>query len=406
MVSLSSDLQMGVIYKAQSALGTKATAASAQILRRVDSTLDLQKASFEANEIRPSQQVNDMRHGLRSVTGTVTGELSPGTYQDWIEAGLRGTWATAVTSGAIATVTAAAAGPQYVDSGSGFLTAGFKVGMVIRWTGFVATNNNSNNFLITAVTAGNMTGVHLNGEAVTAEAEGATVTGLEVGQHVQTPLTGHVIPYYTVEHDYADITQAEQLVDCRVDGFKIGISSTGMATIDFPMVGLSRDTSTSAYFTTPTAVTSTTILAGPSGTVYIDGAAVAIVTGIGDITVAGGMVSAGAVVGTDVAPDVLPDTLSVKGTMSIFFTDATYRDAFQDETEVAINIVLTTSKTLDAADFISITMPRVKFTGATKATQSNAKVLNLPFQSLENTAGIAGTDTYPGSITIQDSQAS
>jgi hypothetical protein len=76
-------------YKAESTWGTAPGASGAQLLRRVTSTLDLKKQTYRSNEIRSDYQVNDMRHGVRSVEGTINGELSPGTYKDFLAAAVR-----------------------------------------------------------------------------------------------------------------------------------------------------------------------------------------------------------------------------------------------------------------------------------------------------------------------------
>ena len=80
-------------YKVESSYGTVPAAASAQALRRVTSDLSLNKDVYSSNEIRTDQQVADMRHGVRRVTGTIAGELSPLTYSDFMAAAVRKAWA-------------------------------------------------------------------------------------------------------------------------------------------------------------------------------------------------------------------------------------------------------------------------------------------------------------------------
>ena len=70
-----------LLYKAESTWGTLAGASGAQRLRRVTSTLSLKKQTYESNEIVDHYQVADFRHGVRSVDGSINGELSPGTYR-------------------------------------------------------------------------------------------------------------------------------------------------------------------------------------------------------------------------------------------------------------------------------------------------------------------------------------
>jgi hypothetical protein len=161
-MSIATGTAKQLVAKKQTALGTKAAAAGAQVYRRVTSTIDLAKDTYKSNEIRPSRQRSDFRHGVRRVEGSINGELSVGTYSEFMASVLRSAWAATSAYAAGIDVTAAATAPQFADASGGFLTAGLKVGMVGRWTGFAggsATTNNDRNFLITALTATDMTGV-------------------------------------------------------------------------------------------------------------------------------------------------------------------------------------------------------------------------------------------------------
>ena len=87
-------------------------AAGAKYLRRVTATFNLTKEAYESNEIRTDYQVADMRHGIRSVDGSLNGELSPGSYADFMASVL----ARDFTAGSSATglsVTIAASGVFY-----------------------------------------------------------------------------------------------------------------------------------------------------------------------------------------------------------------------------------------------------------------------------------------------------
>lgn len=395
-----------LVAKKQSALGTKATAGGAQVYRRVTSTIDLAKDAYKSNEIRPSMQRSDFRHGVRRVEGAITGELSVGTYQEFMASVLRAAWAATSAYNAGIDVTASATSPQFVDASGGFLTAGLKVGMVGRWTGFAgggATANNDRNFLITALTATNMTGVFLDGTAVVADAAGDNVTFTPLGKSVSIPTSAHTRDYWTIEHNYADITQSEQFRDCVLASMNVKLSATGMATVEFPVLGLDMDTSTSAYFTTPTAVSSGDNLAAVNGAVYVNGAAVALITSM-DININGNAASVGGVVGSNVAPDITLGTIDVTGNMTVLFQDATMRDYFVDETEVAVIAAFTTNNTATAG-VQTYTMPVVKVGGASKDDGEKGLMMTMPFTAIENTAGGSGTATVNTTITIQDSAA-
>lgn len=401
-MAIATGIAKKLVYKKQTGLGSKASAGSAQYLRRVSSDIDLNKDTYQSEEIRADYQIADFRHGSRKVEGSIGGELSVKTYNDFIASALRNTFQTAPGTGTLTNVTAAASAPQYVRATGSFLTDGFKVGDVIRWTGFTATQNNANNFLITALTATDMTGVHLNGDAVVAEAAGSSVDGDLVGKKVYTPLTGHVDDYYTFEHDYSDITQAEQFVDCKVGSIDLDLPATGMAKINIGIMGLSRDNSTSAYFTSPTAAGTDAVLAAVNGLVYVEGTAIALITGM-KLSYNGGM-SMEPVVGSDVSPDIFEGRVSITGEMTVFFEDATFRDYFDNETEVEIYMVFTGGSE-KAADFQSFVMPRVKVGGSSKDDGEKGLTQTMPFVALLNSAGGSGINSEATTLSFQDSQA-
>lgn len=98
---LQSNVNVEIRYGAETTFGTQ-SAAAGQVLRRVSSSLALNKDAFTSNEVRPDQQVADMRHGVKRAGGQISGELSRTTYDDLIAAALRSTWTTnEVTNGVL-----------------------------------------------------------------------------------------------------------------------------------------------------------------------------------------------------------------------------------------------------------------------------------------------------------------
>lgn len=406
MSAIATGVFKKLVAKRQSALGTKATAGSAQEYRRVTSTIDLQKQTYQSNEIRPSMQRSDFRHGIRSVSGAINGELSCGTYQQFIESVLRAAASTAATTGAQTNITAAVtsgAEGTFTRAAGSFLTDGFKIGMVVRASGFATTGvpNNAHNCLITSLTALVMTGVMLDGVAFGAKAAGDTVTIAEVGKHIAIPQSAHTRDYYTIEHNFSDITQSEQFTDCVISQMDVKLPATGMATIDFNVMGLNMDTSTSAYFTSPTAASSGAVLAAVNGALYVQGTKVALITSL-DFSVNGNMSAPGGIVGSNVDPDIFPGAIDVTGNMSVLFSDATMRDYFLNETEVSIIAVFTAGNTANA-DFQSHVFHRVKVGGASKDDGEKGLTMTMPFNSLENTSGGTGASTIATSYWQQDS---
>jgi hypothetical protein len=189
----------------------------------------------------------------------------------------------------------------------------------------------------------------------------------------------------------------------------IKLPATGLATVDFGLMGLNYANYASAsspYFSAVQAAATGGVLAAVNGALYVQGTKIALLTGL-DFDVAGNL-SSEAVVGSNVKPDIFDGRVAVKGNMTVFFEDATFRDYFLNETEVSINCVFTTG-TGATADFIAFTMPRVKVGGASKDDGEKGLVQTMPFTALFNTAGDDGTTNTVTSLattlSIQDSKA-
>jgi len=393
--------------KGTPAVGSLATAI---YLRRVSSNLDLKKETYQSNEIRADRQVGDMRHGVRSVDGTIAGELSPGTYEQFFAAILRQAWVAGEVAGPESDITAAVttgAGATFTSAATAtFLTDGIKVGDVGRWTGFAvtttdATPNNAHNFLITALTEKLMTGIFLDGIPAIAKAESAAVTFTVVGKKTWTPITAHTETYFSIEHSYTDIVQSELFTDCKVNTLAVKLPASGMATIDVGIMGLNMTPGTTQYFTSVLPAAIGGVLAAVNGALYVGPTKIALLTGM-DFDIAGNL-SAEAVVGSNVKPDIFDGKVAVKGNMTVFFEDATFRNYFANETEVSINAVFTTSN-LPTADFLAFSFPRVKVGGASKDDGEKGIIQSMPFVALFNTAGHATTaNTMNTTMSVQDS---
>lgn len=401
-------------YKKQTGLGVKApagAAGTARYLPRVTSNLSLKKAGYGSNEIRPSQQRADFRHGVRSVEGTIAAECSVGTYQQLEESLLRAAASAAATTGAISTVgVAPTAGAQgkFTRSAGSFIADGFKVGMVVRSSGFSApaTGLNTVNLFIVSLIALEMTVVRMDGQAVPTKAAGDNVTIAEVGKHISIPSSAgaQTRDYYTVEHDYSDIKQSEQFVDCVVTQMDVKMPGSGLITTDYMLKGLDMETtdysqSGTSYFTAPSAASNGAKLSSSNGLLFLNGAPIALVTGL-NFSVKGNHTTIGGVVGVNKEPDIFPGQITADGQVTVLFQDAVMRDYFINETEVSIYAVFTADDSAGAG-FKAFSFARCKMGGADKDDGNKGLVMTMPFVALENPAGAAGT--YQSTISIQDS---
>lgn len=398
-MAIATGVAKQVRFKKESAWGTAAGATGAQLLRRVTSDLSLAKETYQSNEIRTDYQISDFRHGVRSVEGTVAGELSPLTYDSFLAAALRKDFVAGATTGALATLSVTTTGTKFTRSSGSFITDGFKVGDVIGATGFSTANNNTHYVLVTVVAALTMDIVPLDGVVLTDEAAGGTRTIAVVGKKTYTPETAHTDDSFTFEHYYSDVTQSEVFTGCKVNTLAIALPPSGMATINIGLMGKDITTATSEYFTTPTAATSSGVLASVNGIAYAIGSRQYSLTGL-NINYTGNL-SKEPVVGSNTVPDIFEGRVVVTGELTAFFENGTLRDAFINETEVALMFVFTTNNNKNP-DFISFVMPRCKLGGAAKDDGEKGLVQTIPFQALFNSSGTTDAKT---TLIIQDSLA-
>jgi hypothetical protein len=383
----------------ETTFATAALSTSGQLMRRTTSNVDLAKKTYKSTEIRPDYQFSDFRHGTRSVTGTISDELSVGTWAQFMSSVVRQAWQKAGSTVATA-IDAQPTAPQFTRTGGSFITDGYCLGDVVQFEGFTTgLANNANNFFITGITALTLSGIFLNGSAVVTDAASAAVSVSVMGSKTWMPLTGQTRDSYTIEHFFSDIGQSELFTGCRVSQMAVKLPSTGLATIDFPILGINAVEAPAQYFTNPTAPSNGQILAAVNGAMFLGGQQIAVITSL-DFTVNGNMTS-GDVVGSNVAPDIFPGSMDVTGNMSAYFEDETFQSAFFNETEVSVVIALTTDSTPNAA-FQVFSFPRCKLNGATKNDGQVGIVQTVPFVALlNNLSPLPGT--LVTTMSIQDS---
>ena len=396
-------------YKKETTWGVLPPATSSQALRRVTSSLDLKKATFASKEIRPDMQISDFRHGGRKVEGTIAGELSAGTYADFLNSVCRQAVAAPVTTGALTTISSAVTSGQagtFTNTTGSFLTMGFNVGDVVRCTGWTTTavNNNAHNFLITGLTALVMTGIFLDTlNPMIAKVAGDSVTIATVGHKNWLATTNQINDSYSIEHYFQDIQQSETFTGCRIASLEVKLPSTGFATIDTAFMGKDMiPINGSPYFTGVTAVSTGGELAGVNGLVYVGGVQVGIITGM-NIKINANM-TMGDVVGANTSPDVFMGAMDVSGQATIYFQSNVLRDLFLNETVSQISAVFTTNN-LPNADFMAFNMGAVKFNGGAKDDGQKGLILTMPYVALLNNAGGVGLGATYTSFSYQDSLA-
>lgn len=416
-MSIAEGVQAQVAYKAYSTgvitAGTQAVsasdpaAASAQVLRRVSSSLKLAKDTYQSAEIRADCQIMDYRHGVKRVTGSLSGEFSPATYFALFEAAFRTTKAAAISASQtdFTSVAADNSTSKFTFAAGDPVAKGFRVGMILRFASLSDSGNNSKNFLITGFggSSNRQVSVYPAPDTMTAD---SAFTVASIGKSIIVPSSSFVSRKFAFEHYFGDLDIAHLFTECRIGGAMIKLPASGMSTVEFPVMGRDMELysgSTAPFFTSPTAAGTTGIFAAVNGLLMVGGSVVGVVTGL-DITLALNPSSDG-VVGQNFVPEIFLGAANVTGNVTAMLQDNTLITDFKNESEVSILAYLTTNSDANSPA-ATIFLPRIKFGDAPVAVSGQgAQIVTLPFQALKGTATTASTGIEDTTIQMVDTEA-
>lgn len=404
-MSVAQEINKVVALYKQTGLGVPRSGSGSQAFRREASVGKLAVSSYENNEITSHQQSTGKTHGGRSATFSLNGLLSPNTYSTIFASLLRGPFAATTPVTASITIAGTAGAWTLTDAANNFLTAGIKIGDVIRITAGTYANavNRDNNILITGVTATVITGATLNASVLIAEGPIAASTITVKGKKCIAPITGQTSDYWTAEEYQSDITKSELFTDTVFGSADVAIPASGNTTVAFSAVALNRSSTGAQVLTTPTAETTTSVVQGIKGLVLVAGATVANVTGA-KIKIDGKVAAMDNVLGSNVAPDVVRGTLSVSGDLTAYYQDAVMSGYFDAATPISIVIVDAVDGT-NASEFVAFTMSKVILDGDDKDSGAKGIIRTYPFTAQINGSGGAALANDLTIISLQDSQA-
>jgi hypothetical protein len=332
------------------------------------------------------------------------GNLSPGTYSALIGSVIQRDFA-AVTPATGVSVTIAGTLNNYTvtRAAGSYLTDGFKIGDVIRLTvGALNALNINKNLMITALSATVATVRAVNGSALAAEGPIAGTTITVFGKKTLAPLSGHTSDYYTQEDWQPDIAQSELFTDVVYGMLDFDFKSNGNATLTVSGPGINRTTGTAQVLTTPTAETSSQVMAGVSGLLLVNGVAQAVVTSM-TLKINNGAASMPAVLGSTFAPDISRHITTIDGSFNYLWQDGVIPALFENGTKFQLVFIITTDNTA-TADFMCFSLSKVQLDQDTK--DSGREIQRSGTISAEiNGSGGTALSFDKTIISIQDSLA-
>lgn len=375
-MSLASGSRVRVAYIAEVTRGTTPSISPGDttILRVNSSELAPDKTLLKSEEVRPDREIITSRHGQKSVSGPLVGELMLQNHDDFIEAALSGTWAAVTASNNIGVTNP----NTIVCSSNTFITDGFLPGMIVTLGG-LAVSADDGDYRVLTVAAGAITVAELDGTAaaLTTEAENATPTFAMKGKVCKV---GTTLRTFSIERGFLDIAQYMVFRGCAVNTMDISIQPDAIPGITFNMIGMGFDDwASSSFDSAPTAAPTNEGMSPFDGRVWENGAPIAIITGL-DISLNNNR-ELEAVVGATESPDVFEGDSMTSGTVTMLFQDATQASKFVNETETKIWMRLPDPD--DATAFLNICMNRVKLNGgAPTAPRTGPVTLSMPFEAL------------------------
>lgn len=381
-------------------------ATGGQVLRRVSASLNMRKNATRSQEILASRQVRSSRHTSQRVEGSISGELSPATYFDFIEAAHRDTAATfaAKTEADYTSITADNATSKLTLGGGAPVTDGLKVGDVITLSGCSVAANNRNFVIISFAGTSNR---EITVWPAPTDMGADTAFGLtRAGLSSMPPSTSHVSRKVLFERNNSDLDISRVYDECRVTGYRISMPAEGNATIEVMVMGRDRATLTGGsapFFASPTAETSTDVVNTLEGVVYLNGSRIGLITSL-QIN-ASLNADAPRALGCTFPPDILLGTLDVNGEVGFLLDDTdTAATLFENETEVGLIALLTTG-VFSSGHAIAIHMPRIKLNSADENMQGEgSQQVQCQFQALLYAGSTAGVPVT--TIRIMDTAAS
>ena len=379
-MAIPSGVNKSCVVSKESSWGVAPAANTGKYLRRVTLDLDLSRDSFESAEISSTAQTSDMRLGSDKVEGTLSGELSPGSYSDFFASLLRGTWASAVTNTAV-TISANATGNKLTRSALNWITLGFKVGDLVNISGFTApATANNTSAIITALTGTDMT-LDTNSVTLVTKVEGDSVTVAQTGKKLSIPLTpaARTDDSYTIEQFYDNISVSRLATGVKIGSASVTIAPNAMTTVEFGLLGKNVASTSTQYFTTPAAASTTSIFSGNAGLLLVDNVAQAVVTGLNfEIN---GNNEAGVVIGQRNPAAVFLGRVTCTGEFTVYFTDDTIFNKFYNEEAISLVYKFVG----DSGQSMVVKFPRIKIGGAKPDDKEVGGLIStVPFTALLN----------------------
>ncbi len=361
-----------IAAKAQSALGSQASGSGAKILPVVGGTPGkVTKAVTASNLVRRDGMRTRGRHGSQKTAGAYSSELMLGAFDEVMQAVMRGTWSAAdvaVTNStsAMSSATLSASGSTVTFSAGSIITAGYRVGDVLRNSVGLNVADQGKNLRVTGMTATTITFAET---LTTVSGPVATWSFTRPGRVLINPAPGSIIRrYFTIEEHEIDIDGSEIFTDAVFGSMKFSMQPDGEVLFDPSWTGTGQfesKTGVSApHFTSPTDPTGTP-LAVADATVRLGAVDLVDMTAF-ELTVNLGL-NAPVVAAAKYSPDVFDGQMSIGGNVTALRSDLSRVSQFLNEDQLSMHVLCTDEP---GTGFVSLYLPNFTFGGVDKSALS------------------------------------
>ena len=363
-----------VAYRLQADLGIPATGPGGSVLRVAGGTGGaLTKAATESAEVRNDGMRTRGRHGIQKTAASWTAEASMGTWEPIAEAIMRDTWSApdlviTETTGGLLSITTTA--NSIVAAAGSWITAGLRIGDVVRLTNHSTPANNGRNLRIVGLTATTITVAEIL--TLNATADTAFTLTRPGGKLIQT---GQMIKrYYTIDEWEGDIDQSQVMNDFVWGSMRFGMAPNGLITFDPGGIGTGRMSAAlsaaSPVLTNPTTTTSLP-MAVVDATVRIGNNDMVDLTTL-DITLDIGPTSPDVFGSGNIkyGPDVFTGQMGIGVNFSCLRKDLAFLQDFSDETQYSIQLLAVDNEP-EPKNFFSIFIGNLTLGGSTKSAYAN-----------------------------------
>jgi hypothetical protein len=349
-------------------------------LRRVSTSLNLKKDVYESQEIRTNRMTSDLRHGVRHPGGDVVGELAVGSYDDFFQGLMGGTWTAGITltNTDLTSVTSNGGAKTFIFTGGNPITLGLKKGDVIQFSTLAASGNNAKNFTILSFGGTNNRTITVAETVVTDAIADSSFSLTVVGKKLNI---GNTYRSYVMERAYTDIAQYQVFTGCRINTAAFNLPPTGIAGITFGIVAKDMNAlSTTSLDSAYTDASTNSPLAAVDGALIENGITLATVTGL-TLNVNNNLGGKPVVGHNTIQDQLFGNRAQVTGQLTVVFQDAVLFNKFVNETESSLFVKINDP---NGTDFFKIYLPRIKYTGGDIGDADPTGLpITMPFTALD-----------------------